>query len=497
NPVLLNRADGHMIWVNSKALELAKITKDTPNPQGGEIMKNDKGEVLGCLTDTARIPVQQQVPAWSQDKQYEALLKAQAELFSYGLTSAMDAGVSLDMIQNYKDLAEQGKLKLRVYPLIALKSTEGEAAEYVKANKPTEPMYNNHITIKGVKILSDGSLGSRSAAMLKPYSDRADWTGSYRFTDQQLYDVMKMAYDSGYQTCVHAIGDGANDQSINTYERIMKENPRSDPRLRLEHFQIVTPTDIDRTIKLGIIPAMQFTHATSDRLMAEDRIGAERMKGAYAWRTVIDKGSIIVGGSDADVELVNPYHGLYAGVTRQSRNGDPDGGWYPNQKVTREEALKSFTLWAAYGQFAEKLQGSLEVGKLADFVVIDRDYMTCPENDIKDIQALMTVSGGEVVYTRDSSDPTIMWQGVPLTFNSKVTIVSGTTYAPLADLVNGISATQVTKDGVATVTMGDKTATAPVKMMDGVACIAVRALLEGFGTTVTWYPASRCVSTAQ
>ncbi|MEG2454784.1 MAG: amidohydrolase [Oscillospiraceae bacterium] len=496
NPVSLQRADAHMFWFNSKALELGKITKDTPNPQGGEIMKNEKGEVTGCLTDTAAAIVRNVIPPMSLENQKKAILLAQDQLFSYGFTSAMDAGATVGQLENYKTLYTDGSLKLRLYPLVMLGGTTGAEAEYVKNNKPTEMLYNNHMAVKAVKIIGDGSLGSRSSAMLEDYSDRADWTGSYRFTDKECYDVMKLAYDAGYQIGYHAIGDGANDQAINTYEKIMKENPREDPRLRIEHFQIVTPADIDRAIKLGILPAMQFTHATSDMLMAEDRVGAERMKGAYAWRTVIDKGSIIVGGSDAPVELVNPYHGLYAGVTRMAKDGSPDGGWYPNQKVTREEALKSFTLWAAYGQFEEKLKGSLEVGKLADFVVIDRDYMTCPEVDIKDIQALTTVSGGEVVYTKDTTTPTIMWQGKPLTFNSKIVVQPGTIYVPLTDLMTGIKATQVTKDGSAAITLKDKTVSVPVRTTDGTDYVGVRAALSGLGVNVTWYPLSRTISTA-
>lgn len=495
NPVLLNRADGHMIWVNSMAFELAGITNNTPDPQGGQYMKNSRGELLGCVTDTARTPIQKAVPAWSQEKQEEALLRCQEELFSYGFTSAMDAGTTMSMIDNYKKLYESGALKVRLYPLPAIKSTDSAEYKYVTENRPTGMLYNNRLHIAAVKILSDGSLGSRSAAMLEPYSDQAGWTGNYRFSDEELYKLVKATYDNGYQVCTHAIGDGGNHQTLDVYERVMTEIHREDPRMRIEHFQILTPEDIDRALKLGIIPAMQFTHATSDYLMAEDRIGSQRIQSAYAWRTVLDQGATIVGGSDADVELVNPYHGLYAGVTRQSRTGDPDGGWYPEQKITREEALKAFTIWVAHGQFEEKIKGSITTGKLADFVVIDRDYMTCPEDDIKDIQALMTVCGGEVVYTKDLSQPTIMWNGVPITFTDKVLQESSGIYANLSAITSNIGAEQSTYRGNVTVTYNGKRVTLPVRNVGGADYVAVRPLFEGLGYTVTWYPLSRTVST--
>lgn len=499
NPVLLERADGHMAWVNSKAFELAGITKDTPDPQGGEYLKNADGELLGCMTDTAISPISALIPSLTIDQQREALLKAQDQLFSYGLTSAMEAGVSLSTFDDvYGYLYESGQLKLRVYGLISLSAATGETVDYLKAN-PIDPetytaKYNNHLDMRCVKLYSDGSLGARSAAMLEPYSDREGHIGNYRYTDEEMNAIVKVAYDAGYQVATHAIGDGANHQMINAYEAAIKANPREDHRLRIEHFQIVDLNDITRAIDLGILPSMQTTHATSDMLVAEDRVGPERIKGAYAWRTILDQGSIIINGSDAPVELVNPYHGIYAAVTRRNRLGSPDGGWYSNEAMTREEALRSFTIWAAYGEFNEDIKGSLEVGKLADFVVLDRDLMTCPAEDIKDTQALLTVSGGEVVYTRDNSQPTVMWNGLPLTFNSPFYTEPGVVYAPLSDLVNGLTAT-VTRDGSkASITVEDKTAQVDVKTVNGVEYVGVRALFEGLGRNVTWYGLSSCVS---
>lgn len=494
NPVILIRSDNHMCWVNSKALELAGITKDTPDPQGGKIFKTDDGEVWGCLTDTAINLVRNLVPAYTVEEQ-QALLLAQEELFSYGFTSAVNAGTTVQGLENFKALYESGELKLRTYPMVMLTNDLTSAeADYLRENAPTGELYDNHMLVRSVKIIGDGSLGSRSSAMLEDYSDAPGTKGEYRFADEEMYEAIKLAYDNGYQTGVHAIGDGTNHQVLDAYERVIAENPREDARLRIEHFQILTPDDLERALDMGILPAMQFTHATSDSNMAEDRIGSERIKTAYAWRTVLDAGSIIIGGSDAPVEKVNPFHGLYAGVTRMTRAGEPEGGWYPGQKVTREEALKAFTIWAAYGQFEEELKGSLEPGKLADFIVIDRDYMTCPEADIKDIQVLATYVGNELVYSKDTSVPTVVWQGDPLTFNSELVVEPGTIYVPLNDMVNGIGASVGAADGSVTVTLDGKTASVPVKDMNGTQYVGVRALMEDLGYHTNWYPDGACVS---
>ncbi|HYE69651.1 MAG TPA: amidohydrolase [Anaerovoracaceae bacterium] len=477
NPVVLDRTDGHMIWVNSKALEMAGITKDTMNPQGGEILKDASGNPTGCLTDTAGEPVQKIIPTLSDDREKEAILKAQSQLLSYGFTSIMDAGSNMKMINMYHDLYKDKTMKIRLYSLIGgdWGGTIGQAEkDYIAKNAPQKELYDYRLSINAVKFFADGSLGSRSAALLEDYSDRPGHKGNYKFTDDQIYTEMKDAYDKGYQIATHDIGDGAVNQVINTYEKLMKANPREDARLRIEHFQVAQVSDIKRIADLKILPAMQPTHATSDKTMAEDRIGAERMKGAYAWRKVIESGNIIVGGSDAPVELVNPYHGFYAAVTRQSRDGQPDGGWYISEGMTREEVLKAFTIWTAYGQFEEDLKGSLEIGKLADFVVIDRDYMKCPANEIKDIQVLITVLGGEAVYQKDVSKASVIWQGIPISFSVAPVIRDGKLYVEAAALADklGVTVTQV----------GDQE------------LVPIRDVLEKFEYSLIWNNLSKSVS---
>ena len=400
NPVVLTRTDGHMIWVNSKVLSLAGIDRNSTDPKGGEILKDPQGNPTGCLTDTAMEPVTKLIPQPDKSHKKEALLKAQAHLLALGITSLVNAGTPVSDIQNMKELYQDGKLKIRIYALIS--SAWGEQLDsnerlyYQKG--PEIGLFDQRMTIRGVKLFADGSLGSRSAALFKDYNDRPGHRGNLIYSEEELYRLVKDARRYHFQVSTHAIGDAAVNQVLDVYERVLQEYPLNEHRYRIEHFQVSTLDDIQRLAALGVIPSMQATHATSDKNMAENRIGTERMKGAYAWRTIIDSGSIIVNGSDAPVELANPFHGLYAAVTRMDREGKPEGGWYPGQRMTRSEALKSFTIWAAYGQFEENLKGSLETGKLADFVVIDRDYMQCPAEEIKDIVPLMTVVGGEILF---------------------------------------------------------------------------------------------------
>ena len=399
NPVLLGRVDRHALWVNSAALKLAGIDKNTPTPQGGDILKDGKGELLGVLVDTAMDPAQQKIPEQSDDRRKEALLAAQQELFEHGITSIGDAGQSVHTINLMRGMYQQGELSIRTY--IMLTASRGQDVAWLAtASGPLLGAYDNKMTVRAVKIMSDGALGSRGAWMLQDYADSPGHRGAGQHTDTELYTIMKRARDNNLQIAVHAIGDAAVRQTMDTMERVLQERPLADHRYRIEHFQVVTPEDIRRSVKNGIIASMQAVHAASDLNMAEKRMGPETTKTAYAWRDVLTAGGIVVNGSDAPVEPVNPWHGLYVAVARTDLDGNPEGGWYPEQKMTREEALRSFTIWPAHAQFEEKLKGSLEKGKLADFVVIDRDIMTCPEKDIRDTKVLMTVVGGDVVYSK-------------------------------------------------------------------------------------------------
>jgi hypothetical protein len=398
-PVYLGRTDGHAAWVNTKALEIAGITRDTPNPAGGEIIKDAKGEPTGILVDTARGLVTSKIAPLSREKMIEGLQLAQEELLSNGLTGGQDAGCDLAMIDTLKNLYESGKLYVRLYARLRIPDGSTSLHEEFYTKGKQVGLYGHRLTVRGIKISVDGALGSRGALMLAPYSDRKDgWLGNQRVTEERLYAQVKKAREAGFQVSTHAIGDAGNREVLNAYEKVLKEMPDPDHRYRIEHAQVVALEDIPRFAKLGVIPSMQTVHATSDKNMAENRVGPERIKGAYAWRKFLNTGVVIPNGTDAPVELINPFHGLFAAVTRQSRDGQPPGGWYPEEKMTREEALKSYTIWAAYAAFEEKFKGSIQSGKLADFVVIDRDYMNCGESEIKDIRALQTVVGGKLVY---------------------------------------------------------------------------------------------------
>jgi predicted amidohydrolase YtcJ len=273
------------------------------------------------------------------------------------------------------------------------------SAEQAYARGPFSGEFGGRFSMRGVKIFCDGSLGARSAWMLDDYNDRPGHRGNGRHSDDELYRMMIEARRNGFQISTHAIGDAANRQVIGAYERILREIPEPrDHRCRIEHAQIVEKGDMKRILALGVIPSMQFVHCTSDKNMTEDRIGAERLERSHAWKTFLEGGAVIPGGSDAPVELVNPFHGMYAAVTRMDRDGKPEGGWRPEEKISREEALKAFTIWGAYAAFEDNVRGSIEPGKAADFAVIDRDILRCGDTDVKDTSVRATVLGGNIVY---------------------------------------------------------------------------------------------------
>ncbi len=398
NPVYLRRADGHGAVANSAAFKIAEIDRNTEAPFGGEIMKDKSGEPNGMLLDNAKELVTKHVPAPTPADYEQALLLGAKRSLELGWTQIQDAGTAWRDIEILKRLYEQSKIKLRVYAAVVF----SEAGRLLRKG-PDIGLYDHRLTIRGIKIVSDGALGSKGAALLENYNDH-DTNGLLTYKQEQVLPILRDALRKGIQIETHAIGDRANRTILDWYERafedvtLMERYDRESPRWRIEHAQIVAPIDIPRFKKLGLIASMQPSHAIGDLHFAKSRIGLERLKGAYAWQTFIKQGTIIAGGSDAPVERGEPMIEFYAAVARKDQKGFTGEGWHPEEKATREEALKMFTLWAAYAAFEEKLRGSLEVGKLADLTVLSADIMTIPEAEILRTKCAMTVIGGEVVF---------------------------------------------------------------------------------------------------
>ncbi|MBI5214514.1 MAG: amidohydrolase [Ignavibacteriae bacterium] len=398
NPVMLRRVDGHAAWVNSNVLTLANITSATQDTVGGKIHRSANGEPTGILIDNAMDMITNVVPPLTDAEVEQRLLAALNECASLGLTQVHDMGVGLQTIRVMKKIIDEGKCPIRIYALI---DGAGETwNEYQK--KGPEIGYGNLLTIRGIKMYMDGALGSRGAALLEEYSDEPGNSGLTVTTEEQLRLICQQAYARGFQVCTHAIGDRGNNIALNVYESVLKDLPKEtpSPRWRIEHCQVLSPTDIPRFAQLGIIPSMQPTHATSDMYWAEERLGAERVKYAYAWRSLIQEGNKIIGGSDFPVESVNPLLGFYAAATRSDVKGYPADGWHREQKMTREEAARSFSQWATFGSFEEHQKGTIEVGKLADFTILSNDIMTVSPAEILSSEVEMTIVAGKIVYQK-------------------------------------------------------------------------------------------------
>jgi predicted amidohydrolase YtcJ len=396
-PVLLHRVDGHAIWVNTKALEMAGVTRETPDPAGGKIERDVSGKPTGVLVDAAMELVNKVVPLPTPAEARATLDVALASLAKVGLTSVHDAGIKVVQDDIYRDYADHGKLTTRVYAMIG--DTTGDFDELSK-DGPLKSYANDVYALAAVKLYSDGALGSRGAALLAPYSDMPSTKGLLFYPDAEMRAKMNKAMKAGYQVNIHAIGDAGNHQILDAYAQLIPQYKNVELRHRIEHAQVVTPEDIPRFKQLGIIPSMQPTHATSDQNMAEQRVGHERIKGAYAWRTFLDQGSKIACGSDFPIESPNPFEGLHAAVTRQNNANVPVGGWYKNQAMTLTEAFRCFTLDAAWAAHQESVIGSLEKGKWADFILIDRDIFKAPPEQLGKTQVLQTWMGGKKIYSR-------------------------------------------------------------------------------------------------
>jgi predicted amidohydrolase YtcJ len=405
NPVALTRIDGHASWANSAALRIAGITADTVNPDGGEIIRDADGNPTGVFIDRAMGLVGQHVPGTSPERLKELLKKAVDNLLAVGLTGMHDMGGSPDDVAMIKELVDAGEFPFRVYFNYSARldsvyfsgSSERKSFDDLLAEGP-QVYGDQQLIIRSVKTFADGALGSRGAAMVEPYSDRPESTGLLMSDEAALQELTERCIKAGFQVCTHAIGDLGNRITLNAYEKALEATGAQDARLRIEHAQILAPDDIPRFKELGVLPSMQPTHATSDLPWAVDRVGEERIKGGYAWRSLLDTGVIIPCGSDFPVELINPFHGIYSAVTRKHHDGTPPEGYFPDQKMTREEALKGFTIWAAYAGFMEDTIGSLEPDKKADLLVLDRDVMTVPEEEIFGTKVMIALVNGEFAH---------------------------------------------------------------------------------------------------
>ena len=399
NPVYLTRVDGHAALVNKAAIDVAGLTRNTPDPAGGRIIRDAQGEPAGVLIDSAQDLVESRIPPVTDAQLDEQILLADAEARKLGLTMVHDAGATPEIVAGYRRLIDAGKLKTRLYVMLRgpMSMLEPEFKKGPLIN------YGGHrLSVRAIKIGADGALGSRGAALLEPYSDEPATSGLMTTPPEEIYAQTLAASRAGFQTCIHAIGDRGNRVAMDVFERVQAEVPGARSlRMRNEHAQILDAAEIPRFAALNVIASMQATHATSDMPWVPTRIGAARaQEGAYVWQRLIKSGVVLANGSDFPVEEPNPMLGFYAAVTRQDPSGQPPGGWMPDERLSRDEMLKSFTWNAAYAAHAEKDLGSLEVGKLADMVLLDNDVMKVEPKAILSTRPLVTIVSGEIVFER-------------------------------------------------------------------------------------------------
>jgi predicted amidohydrolase YtcJ len=393
HPVWLTRIDGHAGLANSAAMKLAGVTAATKDPAGGRIERDAQGNPTGVFIDAATDLIDNAIPAPSPAQRKARVLASAQAIAASGLTGMHDAGIDAATITAVKELIAEKKFPIRVYGML------GDNTQLVADWFKQGPMidHGGRLTVRSVKLYADGALGSRGAALLAPYSDDPKNVGLMVSTLEHIEDVTRRGKAAGFQINAHAIGDRGVRTVIDAYE---KAGVTAADRYRIEHLQVIAPEDIPRLVKSGIIASMQPTHATSDMYWAEERVGPERVKGAYAWRTVLNAGGRLAFGSDFPVEDVNPFFGLLAAVTRQDQKGWPEGGWRPTERLTLAEAIRGFTIDAAYAAFEEKSRGTIEAGKLADFTIVDGDLYALPSNELHKAVVTMTVVNGEVVYEK-------------------------------------------------------------------------------------------------
>lgn len=396
-PVVLSRVDSHAIWVNSKALELAGITAQTKAPEGGEIIKDEFGNPTGIFVDKAESLITQHMPAPSKQDISDSLDAAGKHLLSLGITSTHDAGIDKTTWEVYKERGDLGNLPLRIVAMLSGASPDLDTM--LKAGRYHDK--NDFMEIRSVKVYADGALGSRGAAFIEEYADRPGHHGLMLETQEKLEALFTQSFKSGFSANTHAIGDKANKVVLDAYQNVFKKTGGILLRNRIEHAQIVTTDDIPRFKALKIIPSMQPVHATSDMHMAEQRLTEKQLSGAYAWQTFLQQGSVVAAGSDYPVELANPFDGLYSAITRMDHNKLPENGWRASEVLSREDALRAFTLGGAYAAHQEFKVGSLEKGKWADFILIDKDYFKVPVEEIYKTNVLQTWVAGKLRYKKE------------------------------------------------------------------------------------------------
>ncbi|EAQ40798.1 amidohydrolase [Polaribacter sp. MED152] len=384
-PVAVTRVDGHALLVNQAALDLTEITNET-KVTGGEIIKKN-GKITGVLIDSAMDFIK--IPTVSKEEAVQALLDAQDICFSYGLTTVDDAGLDRNTIELIDDLQNNNSLKMRIYAMIS-----GDKQEQIDYYLDKGIYKTDYLNVRSFKVYGDGALGSRGAAMRKSYSDRDNHFGALIYSPEKYQELAKQIAASEFQMNTHAIGDSANTWLVKTYNNVLKN--KQNRRWRIEHAQIISPEDFKNFD--NILPSVQPTHATSDMYWAEDRVGFERMKGAYAFKDLLDNYGKVALGTDFPVEKVNPFYTFYAAVARKDLNNYPEKGFQMENALSREETLKGMTLWAAYSNFEEDEKGSIEIGKFADFVILNQDIMTVEEAKLPKTKALATYLNGEKVY---------------------------------------------------------------------------------------------------
>jgi predicted amidohydrolase YtcJ len=403
NPVYLTHASGHAGFANAKAMQLAgvntlSVEKLSGELEGGEIIRDKLGNPTGIFNERAQGLIRKVIPQNTLESNTRALELAMDACARLGITGFHDAGASRDNIELFQSFADSGRLKTRLYVMITGWDRE-LIREWYKRGPRIDP---RGVTVRSIKLNCDGALGSRGAWLLEPYTDRTDTYGMATYPMDSVLTTSRDGLKYGFQVCSHAIGDRANQEILNRYEAAMKENPSvTDHRFRIEHAQHLHPSDIPRFAQLGVIPAMQAVHLSSDRPWAIERLGEKRIKeGAYMWQSLLKSGAKVINGTDAPVEPLAAIPSFYASVTRQTLQGEPEGGFEPDEKMTREQALRSYTLDAAYGAFEEHIKGSIVPGKLADFTVFSKDLMTVPDREILSIDVIRTIVGGKTVYAK-------------------------------------------------------------------------------------------------